>query len=130
MLNLKKSNSNLNNTEKGRLAEDLAIDYLIKSNYQILEANWRHKKAEIDVIAQVDNTIVFVEVKSRSNDFFGKPETAVTEKKKKLIIAGATSYMEAKGYDGQIRFDIVSLVLRSKEDYDLEHYKDSFFPGL
>ena len=47
-----------------------------------------------------------------------------------MIVAGATSYMEQLDYNGQIRFDIVSLVLRTKDDFDIEHFKDAFFPGL
>lgn len=119
-----------NNIIKGKIAESIAIEYLQKSGYQIKEVNWRHKKSEIDIICTNKNQLVFCEVKSRSTNYFGAPEFGVTEKKKSMIVAGATSYMDIIDYDGQIRFDIISIILHSKEKFNIEHFEDAFFPGL
>ena len=76
-----------NNTQKGNLGEKIAINYLIKQGYFILDQNWRFKHLELDIIALFNNTIVVIEVKWRSNIDFGTPETFVTKlKQKKSLI--------------------------------------------
>ena len=119
-----------NNITKGRVAENIAMEFLVKKGYDIVETNYRYKKAEIDIIAIDEGVLVFVEVKSRSSDIHGSPELGVNFKKMKMIVAGAVSYMEQIDYDGEIRFDIISILLRSSFDFDIEHYEDAFFPGL
>jgi putative endonuclease len=119
-----------NNIIKGRIAESIAVDYLQKSGYLIKEVNWRHKKSEIDIICTINDQLIFCEVKSRSTDYFGAPEFGVTEKKKSMIVAGATSYMDLIDYDGQIRFDFISIILHTEEQFNIEHFEDAFFPGL
>jgi putative endonuclease len=116
--------------EKGKLGENIALEYLIKNDYKILETNWRSGKAEIDIIAMDGDVLVFFEVKSRSTDFFGMPENAVNTKKEKLLVAAATSYMYEISYDWKIRFDIISIILRSANDFEFHHFRDAFFPGL
>lgn len=123
-------NSKSNNVSKGIISEDIAIEFLTSSGYDLLEVNWRSKRAEIDIIAKDGDVLVFVEVKSRSTAFFGDPARAVDHKKRKLLVAAATSYMDSIGYDWKIRFDIITIILRTKEDFTLEHYKDAFFPSL
>jgi len=116
--------------EKGKLAENIALEYLIKNDYKVLEANWRSGRAEIDIIAMDGDTLVFFEVKSRSTDYFGMPENAVNAKKERLIVSAASRYMEHISYYWKIRFDIISIILRNEQDFDFYHYKDAFFPGL
>ena len=116
--------------QKGRMAEDIALEYLIVNGYNIIATNWRSGKSEIDIIATDFDHLVFCEVKSRSYDSLGKPESAVNPKKENMIIKGAISYMDKHNYEGKIRFDVISIVLRSDEDFDLEHFEDAFFPGL
>ena len=65
-----------NNTQKGIAGEEIAVEFLLKKGYHILEKNWRHQHLEIDIIASIDNTLVVVEVKLRANDFFGNPENS------------------------------------------------------
>lgn len=67
--------------ELGKLGEELAVDFLQKNGYDILETNWVFQKAEIDIIAQKDNTLVAVEVKTRSSIDFGLPQDFVKPKK-------------------------------------------------
>ena len=65
----------------GREGEDLAAQYLLKNGYQILERNYRYRKAEIDIIALKEETLAIVEVKSRTSSYFGSPESFVSQKK-------------------------------------------------
>ncbi|MCO6489182.1 MAG: YraN family protein [Phaeodactylibacter sp.] len=114
----------------GKTGETLARRYLEGQGYRILEANWRYRRSEIDLIAMDGQILVFVEVKTRGTDIFGKPEEFVTARKEKLMVAAAIAYMESIGHDWELRFDIISILYRSETDYQLEHFPDAFFPGL
>ena len=116
--------------ELGQLGEQLAANFLQANGYTILARNWRVNRVEIDIIAELNDTLIFVEVKTRSSDFFGAPETAVTKRKKRLLAAAASAYMEQSGHDWAIRFDIISIVMQLGETPKLEHFEDAFFPGL
>ena len=72
--------------ELGKLGEELAIDYLKKDGYSILNTNWTFQKAEIDIIAQKENILAIVEVKTRSSLEFGLPQDFVTPKKIQLLV--------------------------------------------
>ena len=116
------------NKNIGKHFENVACTYLINRGYQILEINWRYRKAEIDIICKKDEMIVFVEVKSRSNTFYGAPETQITAKKEILIIDAAQRYMDQIGHEWEIRFDIISIVFNNVlELVKLNHFKDAFF---
>lgn len=116
--------------ELGQLGEQLAANFLQANGYNILARNWRVNRVEIDIIAELNDTLIFVEVKTRSSDFFGAPETAVTKRKKRLLAAAASAYMEQSGHDWAIRFDIISIVMKLGSAPKLEHFEDAFFPGL
>ena len=66
----------------GKQGEALARTYLEEKGYEILEASWRYRRAEVDIIAKDKKILVFVEVKTRRSDYFGKPEVSVTARKK------------------------------------------------
>lgn len=114
----------------GKTGETLARRYLEGQGYRILEANWRYRRSEIDLVAMDGPILVFVEVKTRGTDVFGKPEEFVTARKEKLMVDAAIAYMESIGHDWELRFDIISILYRSETDYQLEHFPDAFFPGL
>ena len=65
----------------GQIAEQRAVTYLKKTGYEIVEQNYRYRKAEIDIIARKDNFIIVVEVKARSSSYYGAPESFVNRKK-------------------------------------------------
>jgi putative endonuclease len=115
-------------SEKGKIAEDAACDFLITQNYRILDRNWRFKKAEIDIIAEDPDAgiLVFVEVKSRSYTFFGEPESAVSAKKQKLISDAAAAYMEQISYNWAVRFDIIGIVFDNSNNLNINHFKDAY----
>ena len=111
--------------KKGAEGESLAQNYLSELGYQILESNWRFQKAEVDIIAKDGNFLVFVEVKCRSTDIFGEPQTFVSEKKQALFKSAAEGYLEQKDLDYEIRFDVISVIL-SVQKAKIEHFKDAF----
>src|SRR3989442_652964 len=79
--------------QAGQKGEEQAIGYLRGIGYRILHVNWRYKKLEIDIIAQNDEFLVIVEVKTRKNAVFGEPETFVTKLKQQKIIRATHHYI-------------------------------------
>lgn len=116
--------------ETGKIGEQLARTFLENKDYQILEINWRYRKAELDLIAKDHETLVFIEVKTRSTDLFGQPTEAISPRKKQLLADAASAYMEHIGHDWAIRFDVISIIYRNENHYTIEHFEDAFFPGL
>lgn len=114
--------------DTGNTGEELAVRLLSDKGYIILENNWRYQRAEVDVIAMDGDTLVFVEVKTRTFDYHGKPEEAVDQKKKKLLQKAATAYMEQINHDWAIRFDVVAIQLKSVNGLEIRHLEDAFFP--
>jgi len=82
-----------NNKNIGKLGEEIAHLYLINKKYKILEQNYKCKYGEIDIIAEKNNIISFIEVKTRQNIFFGNPVEAITKMKQKHIYNSATYYL-------------------------------------
>ena len=113
----------------GIKGEELAIAFLKKKQYKILEINWRYSRAEIDIIAKDGDVLVFIEVKTRSTNLWGDPSLAVTPKKEKLLTAAASVYMENIGHEWEIRFDIISIIINGQQK-EIKHFEDAFFPGL
>lgn len=111
--------------EFGKQGENLAINYLKNRGYTILEKNWRYRKAEIDIIAKLQNEIIIIEVKSRSSDYFGNPQEFIDHKKIKLLVEAANHYVILNDLDIEVRFDIVA-ILRKKGKLDIEHFENAF----
>ena len=112
--------------ELGALGEALAVEFLQKNKYKIVERNWRFKKAEIDIIAQKNNVLAIVEVKTRSSNYFGNPQDFVNPKKIKLLLSAIDNYVIERDLDVEVRFDIIAIILQKKTT-KIEHLKDAFF---
>ena len=114
----------------GKLREDLATNYLEENGYSILERNFVIQKAEIDIIAQKDNVLAIVEVKTRSSLDFGSPQDFVKQKKIQLLIKAVNAYINDREKDFQedleIRFDIVA-IHKNGESFAIEHLTDAFY---
>lgn len=119
----------MNHNELGERGESLAVGFLQEKGLRILERNWRHQRAEIDIIAMDGEVLVFLEVKTRTSEYFGPPETFVTPQKEKLMVRAAHAYMQQISHDWEIRFDIVSVLYQNREDYEIRHLPDAFWPG-
>ena len=94
----------------GKKGESVAVRYLKKLGYKMVERNYRSKAGEIDIIAREKKTLVFVEVKTRSNDRFGYPEAAVTPKKRAHLLDAAQAFMQTlpdTEYDWRI--DVIAI---------------------
>ena len=112
----------MNKRKFGAEGEAVAQEYLKNEGYKILETNFYTKKGEIDIIATKDKIIVFVEVKTRSNDKFGTPAMAVNYKKKQHIkITAKIFLMLHKLAKYEIRFDVIEVF--ASEDYRINHIK-------
>ncbi len=115
--------------EFGKEGEEIAVKFLEKKGYKILERNWKMGKNEIDIIAKEGKYIVVVEVKARHSNFAGEPETAVTRDKQRSLIRAANAYVRKMNYEEEVRFDIVSiLVVKGQEQ--INHIEDAFYPTL
>ena len=115
--------------ELGKLGEELAVEYLTKKGYRILERNWHSGHKEIDIIALYDDLLVIVEVKTRKSDEFGDPDIAVGKLKQQMLIRAADAYVRYKNLDVDVRFDIISIVISDGEP-EIEHIEDAFIPSL
>ena len=111
---------------RGDKGEEIAAKHLQKINYDILERNYRAKRSEIDIICKEEETLVFVEVKSRSSVKFGTPESFVDEAKVKKILEGAEIYLIENEWQGNIRFDIISVIMIGGSE-EIKHFKDAFY---
>ncbi len=113
--------------ELGKLGEEIAAQYLLRSGYKILRRNFFFDKAEIDIIAQKEEgTVVIVEVKTRNSDFFGDPQSFVTPAKIKLLVKAANEYIVSNDLDVEVRFDIIA-VLKNQKVEQLEHFENAFY---
>ncbi|KAA1246206.1 YraN family protein [Aquimarina sp. RZ0] len=112
--------------ELGKEGEKLAIGFLMKNGYDILEKNYRYLKSEIDIIARKDNTIVVVEVKTRSTPEFGNPQDFVKPKQIQLLVKAIDYYVISNNLDVEIRFDIVAII-KNKLGTRIEHLEDAFY---
>ena len=110
----------------GKLAEDMAVEYLQKNGHKILARNFRFQKAEIDIISEKDDLIIITEVKARSTDAFILPQEAVTKTKIRSIVSAANHYLEEFSKDQEVRFDIISVLPDEKRKLVLEHIADAF----
>lgn len=95
----------------GKRGELLAIEYLKKKGFTILETNWRYSHWEIDVIASKGGNLHIVEVKTRSNDRYGYPEEAVTDRKLRFLAKAANQYLINNPKWEWLQYDILSITL-------------------
>ena len=112
----------MNNLLTGKQGEAQAEEYLKGIGYEVVERNYRYKRSEIDLIVRHGNTLVFVEVKARSQNRFGNPEEAVNDKKRQNVLAAANQYIYEKNWLHQIRFDIIAILNKT----ELAHFEDAF----
>lgn len=109
----------------GTKGEKLAVEFLQNNGYKILERNWRFKKIEIDIIAQKNNMLAIVEVKTRSSNYFGNPQDFVNQKKIRLLVEGVNQYVISKNIDLEIRFDIIAII-KTPTQFKIEHLENAF----
>jgi putative endonuclease len=111
----------------GLAGEEIACSYLRQKKYDILTRRFRMFRGEIDIVARDGETLVFVEVKARADESFGRPEEAVTPGKQRQIRKIALGYL-VDHHPGEVdcRFDVIAILFGEGNDYRLEHFKDAF----
>jgi putative endonuclease len=115
--------------ELGKTGENLVAAYLAEKGFHIRHCNWRYKKEELDIVAETNDYLVFVEVKTRSNLNWGEPDEAVTLKKQRLLIKAANAYIIENNCTKEARFDIISVILPS-QPLNIKHIENAFYPTL
>jgi putative endonuclease len=112
--------------ELGKKGEELALRFLKKKGYRIIEKNYVCKLGEMDIIGKEKDTLVFIEVKTRASTEFGPPQLAVNLAKQRQLSKVALNYLKEKHLeDVKARFDVVAILLgQNREEIDL--IKDAF----
>ena len=113
----------------GRKGEELAVEHLKKAGYRILHRNWKAGKPEIDIIAENRDFIVFIEVKTRSDDYQEHPVTAINREKQRSMILAADNYIRWNNVDKESRFDVI-VVIKKGEEFQIDHIEEAFYPTL
>lgn len=109
----------------GQWGEDCAVEYLSARGYKILTRNFRTRRGEIDIVASIEDTLVFVEVKARSNNNYGYPEQAVSPRKQARMLSAACFYLaEHPESSGTWQFDILAITCREGEKPEIEHFEN------
>lgn len=112
---------------KGDFGEKMAVDFLEQKGFSIIEKQYRYGKGEIDLIAWHGNTLVFIEVKTRLNLFFGLPEEGITKGKILQIRKTAEAYLHEKKIIGtECRFDVVGILKTAEDEYKITHLENAF----
>jgi len=114
----------------GYIGEDLAIDYLEKRGYKIVERNFKCRFGEIDLIARIENRLVFVEVKLKKGEKYCKPIEAVDYAKQKKVIKSSLFYVQKYRIDNlDVQFDVVGIELEQGKTPNIIHIENAFEPS-
>ncbi len=104
----------------GKLGEQLGEIYFTENGYEILEKNWRHSHWEVDIIAERNGVLHFVEIKTRRTASYGLPEEKVGRKKMQNLINAAEEYLYLHPQWKRIQFNILSITINNaKPEYFL-----------
>ncbi|MGC6479964.1 MAG: YraN family protein [Flavobacteriaceae bacterium] len=109
----------------GKFAEQLAVDYLQGLDYTILARNFRYRHKEIDIVCLHQQMLVIVEVKARTNLFFGAPESFVGRRKIHNLVEATNAFMEQRQLQWEVRFDIIAVYF-SKGKWHINHLPNAF----
>ncbi len=112
--------------EIGKIGENIAAQYLQTRGYAICGRNFRYGKGEIDLIAEFQGEIVFVEVKTRRNRSYGLPREAITAHKVNMLRQTAMAYLVRLGVDVPCRFDVVEVTFSGDGSPHLNHLQNAF----
>ena len=109
----------------GREGEQIAKDFLIEKGYSILKQNYRYDRAEIDILAQIDDILVVVEVKSRTFDFLEDVSQSVDPRKIQRLVKAADHFVTVHDLDVEVRFDLI-IILKKQKGVEIKHLENAF----
>lgn len=115
--------------QTGKLGEEMACSYLLQNGYLIKERNWRCRSGEIDIIAELEGRLIFIEVRARrQGGRFGSAAESVDRRKQQQVRSTAQVYMHNKGIGGApIRFDVIAIVFMPDDTiHECKHYEAAF----
>lgn len=115
--------------DTGMFGEKIAVQYLSEKGFNILHQNWRHSHWEVDIIASLNNTLHFIEVKTRRTEKFGFPEDDVSEKKIKNLINASEEFLFLNPGWKLIRFDVLSITILKGKPVEFFFIEDVYIPG-
>jgi putative endonuclease len=113
--------------DTGNKGENIAANYLLSQGFIILKKNWRHKHWEVDLIASKNKKLHFIEVKTRRNERFGKPEASIGRDKMKNLKNAAEEYLYQHPEWKYIQFDVVAIILNYEEVKEILLIEDVYF---
>lgn len=114
------------NRRLGAYGEVLAAEYLKKHGYEILKRNFKCPFGEVDIIARLDDIVAFVEVKTRTSDYFGLPNEAVDKKRQQRYKNCVKYYFSGREIDVTVRFDIIEVFVAAGGT-DVNHIENAFY---
>ena len=116
------------NQKVGQFGEDLAIKYLLKNKYKIIDRNVKISYKELDIIAKIKDKIIFIEVKTRTSQKFGFADESINSKKLHHLKKAINMYLDNKDLDpDKVRLDLIAIdINKSKKTAKIKHYKDLF----
>jgi len=113
----------------GEIGEKRAQDYLVSKGYHIRHCNWKCGNLELDIVAEKDDWLVVIEVKTRSTETFEHPQEAITLRKIRNIVSATHEYIFKFDWQGETRFDVISVIPHGELFY-IDHIEDAFLPPL
>src|SRR3990167_10920348 len=113
------------NQVSGSFGEDLVSEFLTKHGFKVLHRNYRQRYGEIDLIAEKDEVVAFVEVKFRQNEYFNLSDVITYSKQKKIILAAKHFIAMNNFVDKVFRFD-VALILKEGDDFKINYIENAF----
>lgn len=114
-----------NSKKLGNLGENLVVKWLYKNGFRILKKNFATRLGEIDIIAEKQDLIAFIEVKTRKKSYFPLSTVIVPSKQRKIIITAKLFLSQNEIINKACRFDVATVILNSSK-YDIEYLEDAF----
>ncbi len=114
----------------GVQGEKIAINYLISKGYEILHTNWRHRHLELDIIAQNEEYLIVIEVKTRSSIIFKDIKDTIDNKKIRHIVNATQCYIFEHNIQKEVRFDMLAILSTPTNEYKIEHIEDAFLAPI
>jgi putative endonuclease len=113
----------------GEQGEELAAAHLKEKGYSILHRNWKSGRKELDIVAENNEYVVFVEVKTRSENFLANPQDTISREKMKFMILAAEVYIRRYNINKESRFDVITVISKG-QNLTIEHLENAFYPTL
>ena len=113
----------------GKTGEQIAADYLRSNGFKILHINWRYHSKELDIVAEKNNCLHVVEVRSLKSNFFMEPYQSIRKTKERNLIVAANAYVHRYNLTMEVQVDVISIVF-SGEEHTLEYFPNAIYPGV